>query len=271
MDTSPHLPRVWLENAYRKKRAVNSAYSLRAFARFLGVPSGRLSEVMSSKRLLTDQAGRKIAAKLALRPDEEAKFLKSIQNERALNKQRSISVATSDSEDTQEAEYHQLNLDAFQAIADWYHFAILSLMETRGFRNDPAWIAKRLGISVIESRAALERMIRLGMIETSRGGILKKSSAHFSTTHDVSSSALRVSHRQSLEQAINALENIEVELRDISSITMAIDIAKIPEAKKLLREFRRKLSAFLETGKQNEVYNLNIQLVPVSVPEKGAS
>ena len=55
-----------------------------------------------------------------------------------------------------------------------------------------------------------------------------------------------------------------MELRDFTSMTMAIDPEKLTEAKKKIREFRRGLSEFLEAGKKEEVYRLNIQLVPVT-------
>ena len=32
----------------------------------------------------------------------------------------------------------------------------------------------------------------------------------------------------------------------------------------MIREFRRELACFLEAGEKDEVYNINIQLVPVT-------
>ncbi|HUP57729.1 MAG TPA: DUF4423 domain-containing protein, partial [Bdellovibrionota bacterium] len=141
---------------------------------------------------------------------------------------------------------------------------ILSLLETRDFEENPAWIAERLGINPVEASAALERLERLGLVARAQSGKLLSTEKNVATTNDVASAALRRSHRQSLEQAIEKLEEIDVEDRDITSITMAIDPAALPLAKKMIREFRRKLCATLETGKRSEVYNLNVQLVPVS-------
>lgn len=92
---------------------------------------------------------------------------------------------------------------------------------------------------------------------------LKVSDA-FETTSDIPSAALRRSHRQTLEQAIESLEEVRIELRDITSITMAIDPARIGEAKTAIRRFRRDMAALLEDGRRTEVYNLNVQLVPVT-------
>jgi hypothetical protein len=51
-------------------------------------------------------------------------------------------------------------------------------------------------------------------------------------------------------------------------MTMAIDPRKLPLAKTLIREFRFRLAELLETGNRTEVYNLNVQLVPVTKKER---
>jgi hypothetical protein len=47
-------------------------------------------------------------------------------------------------------------------------------------------------------------------------------------------------------------------------MTMAIDPKKLPQAKERIRDFRRGLSEFLESGNRSEVYRINIQLMPVT-------
>lgn len=94
----------------------------------------------------------------------------------------------------------------------------------------------------------------------------KPVSKDLSTSNEVSSAALRESHRQTLEQALAKLDEVPLEQRDVTSISMAIDVSKIPAAKKMILRFRRSLSEFLESGHQTEVYNLNVQLLPVTKP-----
>ena len=43
------------------------------------------------------------------------------------------------------------------------------------------------------------------------------------TTYDISSQSLRDSHKRSLYEVINTIDEIPVEIRDISSVTMAIN------------------------------------------------
>ena len=50
-------------------------------------------------------------------------------------------------------------------IADWYHFAILELTRLSEFRADSRWIARVLDISVDEVNVALQRLIRLDLLD----------------------------------------------------------------------------------------------------------
>ena len=45
-----------------------------------------------------------------------------------------------------EADFAPLDLDAFQVISDWYHYAILELASTKDCKASPSYISDRLGI-----------------------------------------------------------------------------------------------------------------------------
>ncbi|QLY26339.1 TIGR02147 family protein [Bdellovibrio sp. KM01] len=229
----------------RRKRD-NKSYSLRAFADFLEISPGRLSELLSGKRPLSKKMKVKIADRLGL--SEMNQLLEA----------PAKNLTFSDRSD-----YHFLSNDAFAVLADWYHFAILSLADTCDFQADPKWIAKRLGISVLEAMEALSRLRKVGAIKLN-GRKLIKTNKSVRAGNGLDSQALRISHRQSIEQAMISLNETPLDLRDITSITMAIDLKKLPMAKKIIQEFRHKMADVMETGNQTEVYNLNIQLVPVS-------
>ena len=157
----------------------------------------------------------------------------------------------------------RLSEDAFQVIAEWHYYAILNLIETDDFKSDAAWIARRLGLSVIEVVSALDRLERLGFIIRKKAAV-RRSVAPLKTSSDVTSAALRRSHRQNLEQAIAALEDVAVDDRDISSVTMPMDPRKMKEAKVLIARFKKEMSLLLKGGMRTEVYNFNLQLVPVT-------
>ena len=228
----------------------------------LGLPPGRMSEILANKRPLTPNIGRTVADRLGLDPTARTQFLATIQKEKASRKKPTLGTPAP-ANDKIDKNYQQLSVDAFHVISDWYHFAILSLVETDDFRSEPKWIAKRLGISVIEVRTALERLLRLELLEQ-KNKTIKRTAKNLTTTQDVQSSAIRHSHRQVLEKAVASLEEVAVADRDITSISMAMDPKKLPIAKEMIRQFRRTLCSFLESDKKEEIYYLTVQLFPVT-------
>ncbi|MFN9069064.1 MAG: hypothetical protein ACK5V3_17710, partial [Bdellovibrionales bacterium] len=66
-----------LQREFTLRRGRNSSYSLRAFARSLGVNPGALSQVMSGKRPLTAQSTKKILQSMNIDFIEKQKILQN--------------------------------------------------------------------------------------------------------------------------------------------------------------------------------------------------
>ena len=88
------------------------------------------------------------------------------------------------------------------------------------------------------------------------------------TTDGIPSAAIRKRHKQILGKALESIDTHSVAERDFSSMTLTIDPALLPEAKKRITAFRRELCAFLESSKRKRVYEISIQLFPLSAGEQ---
>ena len=221
-------------------------YSLRAFARDLGIPAPIVSEVLRGKRTVTPNLAKKFCDGLGLSLVESDKMMGCFKKENRIS-----------------ADFVQLGQDEFNAISDWYYFAILSLAETENFRSEPKWIAKRLGISVREVKSALESLIRLELI-TNEKGILKASGKQFRTSHDIPSDAIKKNHLQGLDLARKALFEVPVEKREFSANTMTVNPEELAELKNALREIRKKFADRASGATKKEVYRFQIQFFPVT-------
>lgn len=241
--------RVWLMDQFAQKKARNPSYSLRAFARDLGISPTCLSEVLAKKRDLSKRNVLRISDRMALSPKQTNSLLAQagLKADKQLEKE----------------EFFQLSEDTFKVISDWYYFAIIDLCKLKHQSADVNTIAKRLGISKVEAKNAIARLKRLELLEE-RDGILTATAANLSTTRDITSSAIRKYHKQNLQLADRSIEIDPVDLREFSSITIPADLARLREAKDMIMEFKRKLARFLETSNSTEVYTLAIQLFPVS-------
>jgi len=238
----------------------NHQYSLRAFAKSLEIDVGLLSKILSGKRKLSPKTSKKILKHLTLSPEEKDLFLKSIVDEQHREQLKSVGMdRLSVAKQTKELDREQ-----FRVIASLYHYAILELTMVEGFQPNPIWIAKTLEISVIEASLAIDRLKRLGLLEE-RDGRLVKVDGHITTANkQITTPALLMHQRQTLERAINSLDNDPIHTRSMTSMTMAIDPDKLELAKKLIQEFMEFLCCVLESGKRLAVYQLGISLFPIS-------
>lgn len=251
-----HSSRSWLIFHFEKRMKKNPAYSLRAFAKSINLSPSYLSRVFSGERPLSLKAFLKISETLDLDPKERKKVFNLITSENT--------ITNGERNDEESDDPTQLTLDAFYVISEWYHFAIMQLFYIKGFKEDSTWIAKMLGISSHEVNFAFERLLRLGLIEKNKNGKLVRTSATLTTGSDIPSSGIRQFQRQILEKAILSLEQDSVEKRDITSMTMAINIKHLPRAKEEIKKFRKKMTKLLEEGERSQVYNLGIHLIPLT-------
>lgn len=244
----PFLERLHQE--YRERRRRNGAYSLRSFSRDLQINPGRLSQYFSGARTVTPKAAQRIMVRLGLSPIEQARWMGLALDHSALPAPMEPAL---------------LDQRAFELISEPIHFTLLSLMETRGFRSQPRWIASRIRSSVPEVTAALKLLSELGLAEERKGTWVPTHRQGVRSSDGVQNAALRRAHERQLEDARASLDAIALEWRDVTSITVATDPAKLGEARALIKDFRRKMAAVLEDGVPSEVYRLQIQLIPLTV------
>ena len=238
------------------KKKKNSLYSLRGFAKQLGISPAHLSQILNKKRPLTLKTANKIANSLSLSPIEKEKFLD------ALNTDQINSL--------KEAELTQERLtlaeDEFRLISDWEHFAILSLSELPKNSYDSRWIAKRLNIDMAKATQARDRLVRMGILQKKGKGFIQIAPP-LTTTQDILDQSIQKNHIQNLHLAAQRLEEVSLEHREFTSVTFASNPKKIKEAKQMIRNFKRKLTRFLEDTDKLEVYTLAIQLFPLTNTE----
>jgi uncharacterized protein (TIGR02147 family) len=251
-----------LEEEFARRCERNPRYSLRAFARALGVSDGALSEIFHGKRIPRPSTLQRIFMKLALTPEDQRRFTASIGDiQRSRGLQRISPVFRFAPE--QVPAVRDWSLEMFRVISDWYHLAIVELTYVEGFRPEPAWIAGQLGISIPETRQAIRRLLELGILEE-RDGALRKSDEQTTTADKhLTTPALRRYQRQVLEKARDSLENDPIDRRSMTGMTFAIDPALLPEAKRKIEKFTQELTRFLESKSRRRVYQMAIALYPL--------
>lgn len=237
-----HLQKTFLERCQ-----INERYSLRAFAKSLDVPVSSLSEVINEKRALSKKLGLKVGKSLKMSKSQLEAF-QDFSN-KGLDQQ-------------------QIALDSFYMISEWWHYGILQLLRTDGFKNNPSWVAKRLRINPSQAKNAIERLLRIGILELNESEDLVDTT-NGATSHLVSNftnQQLKDFQIKALEKAILSIKRDPIEFRDNTSMTMAINKDSVAVAKEEIKKFRRRLTKKLEKySNADEVFQLTIGLNPLSL------
>lgn len=249
-----------LREAYDARNLRNPGYSLRAFARDLGLSSSRLSEILQGRYGLSPAAALKIAANLKFSAAERDYFRDLVESRHARSRLERNAARERLARRSERTSFHRIRRDAFQVISGWHHFAILELLTLRGARSSASWIAERLEIPRDEALSAVERLLRLGYLRKDEAGNWLPTEDFTATDTDVPSRAQRGFHKQMLSKARVAIEEQPVAEREFLSLVLSMNAQDLPEAKETIRRFHDEFCARFGSGAgKDRVYCLGIQ------------
>jgi uncharacterized protein (TIGR02147 family) len=247
-----------LKNKFSERCQRNKEYSLRAYARDLGISPQRLSHILNRNYGLSEKAATDIAKKLGFTENEITHFTTMVAAKHSRSK------IAKDKASKQLAElkshYQDLSIDHFKIVSDWYHFAIMELSLLESFSSSPKSVAKALDITELEAKIAIERLLRLELMEKTKGGKLKITGNYFADPKGTPSDALKKFHQQLMQKAQTALFTQGLAEREFSSTIIAINKSDLAEAQKDLRAFRASFDKkFSVKDNKTNIYCLGMQ------------
>lgn len=260
--------RDYLKGVLAERSRQNPRYSLRALARALGMQPSLLSAVMSGGRKLTEETAMKIAEALHLEGAEREYLRLLVQLDRAKTPglkeaiQAQIRKARPDGKD----QVHDLGVDLFRTIADWFHFALLRLTEVEGFEWSSPAAARALGVSEFDVEQALRRMGRLELIRLDEQGRPRKQTQDLLVSSAVPNEALKKYHAQMLEKAAAALREQSPQERFTGTEDIVLDADQMKEAASIFEECFERVAALSKRrkGLSADVYHLGIHCFKLS-------
>lgn len=253
-----------LLNELDKRKQQNNSYSLRAFARDLGIAAPTLSDILKGKKGLSHKSAERIACQLRLKEHHKNLFVQSVLARHG----RSVHLRNLAQDQLNlllaQTEYPQIDLEKFQIISDWYYFAILELCETNTPVKSANDISRRLNLNIETVENALKALESLNLIEF-KNEMWKQTHKDLTTPADIPSTFIRQNHLQIMKKAEESLMRDNVRDRDFSNITLALSSDQIDYAKKEIEKFCHRLSGKLNESNQNKdrVYSLTVQLFPL--------
>ena len=258
--------RKYLKDYYETRKKENFFFSYRYVGNKVDLDPGYLVKVLQGKHHIAQKTISKVV-KLCGLNEKEAEYFENLvyfgkaktekQIKLYFEKLLSLKGAKSKKTEPHQYEYYQ----------KWYYSAIRSLIGCVGFRGNYKELAEKLSpkISVKEAKSAIKLLKDLKFIKKKVDGSYALTDSLITTGDEWRSIAIRQFQRETIHLAEESLNRHPKEVRDISTVTMGINLEDLEEIRELAKEFRSSVMKFAEKSRDpDSVFQLNIQLIPLT-------
>lgn len=243
-------------------------FSHRKFARAAGFSTSSLLRMLiDGKSNLSNDGAKRVAKALGLTSDGRAFFCALVEYNQA---KTPLSAKIAYQKILRIEEFrrrHPLAESQLRYFTHWYYPVIRELISPTGVPDNAEAISKRLEPCISKEAAseAISDLISLGLLD-SKNGTLYPVAAIVTTGTDVASQLYADFYRQTLDLAIRSLESMKADSRDLRSLTLRMDPARLPELKRALIATINSIVETFEAGAESrcEVYQLNLLAFPVT-------
>jgi uncharacterized protein (TIGR02147 family) len=250
--------RTFLKRTLSERVLKNPSYSMRSLARQLEMAPSMLSSVLNGKRNLSVTNAYKIASQLELADGESEYLALLVQLESADTLERKAAIQTKLRSLNPDHGIHDLTVDRFRMISNWYHLPILEMSEMRGVEVNASSVSALLKISKTDAELALDRLERLELLERDDQGLYRKVHDNLLATSELPDEGLRAYYRQMFSKAIDSVDTQTPQEKLIGSFNVAFDPAQLEEAKALLKDFFMKIGKLASKGRnRRKLYHLS--------------
>ncbi|MBN1308514.1 MAG: TIGR02147 family protein [Chitinispirillaceae bacterium] len=260
--------REYLNAVYHARKQRNNGFSHRLFSREAGITSPNyLFRVLKGERTLGSAYIEKFCKALHLTPGESLYFttLVLFNNEPEIAKKESL-LRTLLSLRYRRG-LHRIDDKKLKFFSKWYYPVIRELAAILQFKGDCNLLARNCVPRITSRQAAnaVAYLLKAGFLKKGVDGCFIRTDPVISSGDEVRSTVLRNYHRQTLNQSMEALDSIEPENRDISSLTLSVSGNTYLAIKKEIRNFRKHLLAMAQADEHPEMVCLaGFQLFPRS-------
>jgi uncharacterized protein (TIGR02147 family) len=269
--------REFLKAFYEAKKAANSNYCMSTFVRRAGLGAnsrGYLKLVIEGKRSLTPHTLRRFIDALGLEAREAAHFENLVyfnQSKTARDREYYFRKLEGSSPRRQTPQFELLR-SHYRYLSNWYYVAIRELVALEDFVEDPAWIAAQLRGKITRKNAvdALSDLINLELLKRDENGRLRQSEPLVKFRGEGFNVLVDKLHQEMIQRASEALASDHYDDVDASFVTLSLERSRIPEIKRVIEEFRDRLTQQFGLGptRADSVVQVNVQLFELTSPRR---
>jgi uncharacterized protein (TIGR02147 family) len=161
----------------------------------------------------------------------------------------------------------------YRYFQQWHTVVIRELLNTIEYKGDHHDLASRVEpqICALQARQSIKLLEELGLVEVDNDGRYHITDQFLTTEKTLRSIAVREFQRSMIRLAGEAIDRFGPEERDISSLTISTSRACLELIREKLERTRKEILQIVAEHEDvvEDVYQLNIQIFPVSVNRRG--
>jgi uncharacterized protein (TIGR02147 family) len=154
----------------------------------------------------------------------------------------------------------------YEFYQKWYYSALRELLGFYDFKGDYSALAAKLSppISVKEVKKAVLLLDQLKLIYKDESGRYRQTNSFITTSDKWKSAAIHSFQKETIRLAGESLDRHPKDIRDISTITVAVSHKDFEEIRRRISDFRRSLLQMTNENEADCVYQINLQAIPLT-------
>jgi uncharacterized protein (TIGR02147 family) len=164
-----------------------------------------------------------------------------------------------------------ISTDYYEYYSKWYNIILRELACIFDWQDNYELLSKTIvpPIKKYEARASIEFLLNSGFLRKNNGRYFQTEPA-ITSGSEVFSMGIRNFNRFMAERAQKAIDEFPTTERDIQSLTVGISKDGFRLIKQEMQEFISRVVRIVDEDKNaDQVYNVNVHLFPMSIPQAG--
>lgn len=258
--------RDFLKDFYDRRKSEMPFYSYRMMGDKLGLDSSYLYRVLQKKQHLPAHAlpAAKEILNLSGREAEYFDLLFSAAVTKDKSKREELIAKALSLRDV---DLHSLQAAELKLLENWWIPAVRAYLEINGGVINTKQIANDICPPITEAQAkeAIDTLLEVGLVKKMASGRLALTEAHLTVGGPEKKLAVRKFQKEVLNLASNSLDNVPVNERNISTLTLSVDKDCFDDLGDMLKEFRRLVQKRVDSAKNSDrVMQLSMAFYPVA-------
>ena len=259
--------RKFLNDYYELKRQTEKGFTHRKIGELGGFDPGLFSKVITGQRDISFKMMVKFLEAFPLRNEKEEEYFETLVQFNQAHTHSEKKFYLEKLLEMRESKIEKVVKNQYEFYDKWYYTALRELLPLVDFKDDYGALGKLLNpqVNARQVKKAVQLLLELGFVRKTEEGKYEVSQNLISSGYETKSVAVNNHVINCLELSRESLDRFANDQKNLSSITFTLPQNRFSEVEERVRAFRRELMSFVEQcEKEDRVYQINMQLFPVS-------